>query len=231
MGASRSRYFAQRKSEVPTRPIITEPIRPHHSGQRRNGAVSTLDHSKRKEVIMPRITVVDPATATGEAKRLLDAVQAGLGVTPNFIRALANAPAALEGFLGLYTIAGKGVLDHRTRERIALAVAEQNGCQYCVSAHTAIGRKVGLDNAEIDAARRGTSADPKAAAAVAFAKALAASAGEVTMAEFNAARQALSEAEIMEVIAHVALNVFTNLIGKSTQIPIDFPEVKLLKAA
>jgi uncharacterized peroxidase-related enzyme len=180
---------------------------------------------------MPRITVVDPVTATGEAKRLLDAVQAGLGVTPNFVRALAHAPAALEGFLGLYTIAGKGVLDHRTRERIALAVAEQNGCQYCVSAHTAIGRKAGLDNAEIHAARRGTSAEPKAAAAVAFAKALAASAGEVTAAEFNAARQALSEAEIMEVIAHVALNVFTNLIGKSTQIPIDFPEVKLLHAA
>lgn len=112
-----------------------------------------------------------------------------------------------------------------------MAVAEQNGCQYCVSAHTAIGRKAGLDAAEIDAARRGTSADPKAAAAVAFAKALAASAGEVTTAEFNAAKRALSDAEIMEVIAHVALNVFTNLIGKSTQIPIDFPQVQLLKAA
>jgi hypothetical protein len=71
------------------------------------------DHHKRKELNNPRITVVNPAAATGEAKRLLDAVQARLGVTPNFVRALAHAPAALEGFLGLYTIAGKGVLDHR----------------------------------------------------------------------------------------------------------------------
>lgn len=179
---------------------------------------------------MSRITMVDPATATGEAKQLLGAVQAKLGVTPNFIRVLAHSPAALEGFLGLFTIAGKGALDHKTRERIALAIAEQNSCQYCVSAHTAIGRKAGLDNAEIAAARTGTSADPKAAAAVVFAKALAASSGEVTNAEYDAAKSALSEAEMVEVVAHVALNIFTNMIGKSTKIAIDFPEVNLLAA-
>jgi uncharacterized peroxidase-related enzyme len=180
---------------------------------------------------MPRLTVVDPATATGETKTMLDAVHAQFGVTPNFIRVLANSSAALEGFLGLFTIAGKGALDHKTRERIALAIAEQNSCQYCVSAHTAIGRKAGLDNAEIAAARSGASAEPKAAAAIAFAKALAASSGEVTTAEFNAAQAALNEAEIVEVIAHVALNIFTNMIGKSSKISIDFPEVQLLKAA
>ena len=180
---------------------------------------------------MSRITVIDPATATGEAKPLLDAVQAKLGITPNFIRVLANSPAALEGFLGLFAITGKGVLDHPTRERIALAVAEQNSCQYCVSAHTAIGSQVGLDNAEIQAARRGTSAHPKAAAAVAFAKALATSSGDVTTAEFDAAKAALDDAEMVEVIAHVALNIFTNMIGKSSRIAIDFPEVALLQAA
>lgn len=180
---------------------------------------------------MSRLTAVDPATATGEAKQMLDAVQSKLGVTPNFIRVLANSPAALEGFLGLFTIAGKGELDHKTRERIALAIAEQNSCQYCVSAHTAIGRKAGLDNAEIAAARNGFSADPKAAAAVAFAKALAASSGELTNGEFAAAKAALSEAEMVEVIAHVALNIFTNMVGKSSKIAIDFPEVKLLHAA
>lgn len=180
---------------------------------------------------MSRITVVDPATATGHSKTLLDAVQSSLGVTPNFIRVLANSPAALESFLGLHSITNSGVLDVQTRERIALAVAEQNSCQYCVSAHTAIGRKAGLNAAEINAARRGTSADPKAAAATALARALTAGVGEVTDAEFDAARAALSEAEIVEVIAHVALNVFTNLIGKATLIDIDFPEVELLKAA
>ncbi|MSO99301.1 MAG: carboxymuconolactone decarboxylase family protein [Rhodospirillaceae bacterium] len=180
---------------------------------------------------MSRITAIDPATATGEAKALLDAVQASLGVTPNFIRVLANAPAALEGFLGLFTIANKGVLEHKTRERIALAVAEQNSCQYCASAHTAIGRKAGLDNAEILAARNGTSAEPKAAAVVAFAKALATSSGDITNAEFAAAKLALTEAEIVETIAHVALNIFTNIVGKASKVAIDFPEVKLLKAA
>jgi uncharacterized peroxidase-related enzyme len=185
----------------------------------------------KRMTIMSRISTVDPATATGEAKTLLSAVQANLGVTPNFIRVLAHAPAALEGFLGLYTIASKGVLDHKTRERIALAVAEQNSCQYCASAHTAIGRKAGLDNVEILAARNGTSAEPKAAAVVAFAKALAAGSGDITNAEFAAAKLALNESEMVETIAHVALNIFTNIIGKASQTVIDFPEVKLLKAA
>jgi AhpD family alkylhydroperoxidase len=89
---------------------------------------------------MARVTVIDPTTATGETKQLLDAVQTGLGMVPNFIRVLANSPAALGAFLGLHGIAGAGALDSQTRERIALAVAEQNACQYCVSAHTAIGR-------------------------------------------------------------------------------------------
>lgn len=180
---------------------------------------------------MSRLTVVDPASARADAKPLLDAVQSSLGMVPNFVRVLANAPAALEGFLGLYVIAGKGALDAQTRERIALAVAEANACQYCVSAHAAVGRQAGLDDAEIAAARHGTSADPKGAAAVTFARALVASMGAMSNAEFQAARDALTEEEVVEVIAHVALNVFTNLLGKSAQVPIDFPEVALLRAA
>lgn len=180
---------------------------------------------------MPRITIVDPQTAKAEVKPMLDAVQAKLGMTPNFIRVLANSPVALEGFLGLYTIAGKGALDASTRTRIALAVAEQNACQYCVSAHTAIGRSVGLGEDEMVAARQGGSRDAKAAAAVRFARALVASTGAVSSAEFDAARADLSEEEVVEVIAHVALNIFTNLIGKSTQVAIDFPEVALHRAA
>lgn len=180
---------------------------------------------------MSRITIVDPATATGKAKSLLDAVQAQLGVMPNFIRVLANAPAALEGFLGLYSIAGNGVLDQATRTRIALAVAEQNGCQYCVSVHTALGQGAGLADSEIAAAREGSSAEPKADAAVKFARALVASLGEVSTDQFDAARAALTEEELIEVITHVALNVFTNILGKSTQVEIDFPEVALLSAA
>lgn len=181
---------------------------------------------------MARVAVIDPQTATGEAKSLLDAVQSALGMVPNFIRVLANSPAALNAFLGLHGIAGAGALDPMTRERIALAVAEQNACQYCVSAHTAIGRKVGLDNQEMLANRMGRSSDAKAEAALTFARALVEQTGQVNKAEFDAVRAAgHSDGEVVEIITHVALNVFTNLLGKATQVEIDFPKIDLNKAA
>lgn len=178
---------------------------------------------------MHRIQVVDPKTATGETKGLFDAAQAQLGAIPNFLRVLAHSPKALAGFLNLYGALDAATLDRATRERIALVVAEGNSCAYCLSAHTAIGHNAGLSNEEMLRNRRGSSADAKAAAAVAFAKALNDHTGEVTPAEFRAVRQAgLSDAEIVEIIAVVALNVFTNLIGKSTGIDIDFPTVSPL---
>jgi len=193
-------------------------------------------NSQRKEFIMARVQVVDPRTATGPAKALLDAVQAQLGGTPNFIRVLANAPKALEGFLGLYGALGGFDIDKATQERIALAVAESNACQYCVSAHTAIGRGAGLSNEEMALNRQGRStADGKAAGAVVLSKALNDNLGDITTAELDAARAAgLSDGEIVEVITIVALNVFTNLLGKATRVEIDFPKVELmggLKAA
>ncbi len=177
---------------------------------------------------MTRIQMIHPQTATGEAKVLLDAVQAQLGVTPNFIRVLANSPKALEGFLGLYGALGKFALDKPMQERIALAVAESNSCQYCVSAHTAIGRGAGLSNDEMTLNRRGASADARAAAVVMFAKALNDNLGDITGAEFDAARNAgLSDAEVVEIIAVVVLNIFTNILGKAARIDIDFPKVEL----
>jgi len=185
---------------------------------------------------MARVAVIDPQTATGEAKQLLDAVQSGLGMVPNFIRVLANSPAALSAFLGLHAIAGSGALDPQTRERIALAVAEQNACQYCVSAHTAIGRKAGLANDEMLANRQGRSsdakADAKADAALIFTRALVTHTGQVSKAEVDAVRAAgHSDGEIIEIITHVAMNIFTNLLGKSTQVEIDFPKIDLSPTA
>lgn len=181
---------------------------------------------------MARVAVIDPQTATGEARDLLDAVQSALGMVPNFIRILANSPAALQAFLGLHGIAGAGALDALTRERIALAVAEQNACQYCVSAHTAIGRKAGLDTEEMLANRKGQSGDLKAGAALAFARALVEHSGQVSLTEFDAVRAAgHSDAEIIEIITHVAMNIFTNLLGKATQVEIDFPTIALNDAA
>ncbi len=181
---------------------------------------------------MSRIHPVDARTAAGEARQLLDAVRSQLGAVPNFLRVLAHSPRALGAFPGMHSSRGGGALHHATQERIALAVAEGNGCEYCVSAHAAIGRIAGLRNEEMLLNRQGGSADQKAAAAVAFARALDEQRGEVTGAEFDAARAAgLSDAEIVEVIAAVALNFFTNIIGKSTRVEIDFPKVRLLPGA
>ncbi len=177
---------------------------------------------------MSRINTVTPATANAEQQALFNAIQAKLGIVPNFLKILANSPSALRAFLGLHSIAGEGSLDAPTRERIALAVAQQNACEYCVSAHTAIGRKAGLDNAEIKANRTGTSQDAKAAVAVKFARSLVDNMGEVTTAEITEVREAgFSDADIVEIITHVAMNIFTNIIGKASHVDIDFPKVGL----
>lgn len=175
-----------------------------------------------------RILPLHPDAAGPEAKAALDKAAAAIGATPNFVKVLAHSPAALNAFTGLHALAGRGDLDPQTRERIALAVAQQNGCQYCVSAHTALGRNAGLTPNEILANRNGASTDPKAAAALAFAQALVDTLGDVSPAEFDAVREAgHSDAEIVEIIGHVALNIFTNLIGKATKVAIDFPKVEL----
>lgn len=181
---------------------------------------------------MSRIHTVSPDSATAEQKALFDAIRAQLGTVPNFLKIFANSPAALRAFLGLHTINGEGALDPQTRERIALAVAQANECDYCVSAHTAIGRKAGLSNTEMEANRAGTSQDARAGAAVAFARALVANTGDVTSAELAAVRNAgYTDAEIVEIITHVGLNILTNLVGKASQVDIDFPKVDLKKAA
>jgi len=181
---------------------------------------------------MARIRIVAPESASAEQKALYGAIQAKLGVVPNFLRVFANSPAALKAFLGLHGIAGEGSLDPQTRERIALAIAQQNSCGYCLSAHAAIGRKAGLSAAEIEANRAGASQDAKAAVAVKFARSLVAHMGEVTTAELLEMRAAgYSESDIVEVITHVGMNILTNLIGKAGRVDIDFPQVELGRAA
>lgn len=181
---------------------------------------------------MARINVVTHETANAEQKALFEAIQSKLGIVPNFLKVFANSPEALKAFLGLHGIANAGSLDALTRERIALALAQQNACQYCLSAHTAIGRKAGLDNAEIEANRAGSSHDAKAAAAVRFARALVAHSGEITSAELADVRNAgYGDAEVVEIITHVGMNILTNILGKASHVDIDFPKVELRPAA
>ena len=177
---------------------------------------------------MSRIDTVTSETANPEQKDLLDAIQNKLGMVPNFLGILAQSPDALNAFLGLHSISEKGALDPQTRERIALTVAQGNGCEYCVSAHTAIAGNAGLSADEINANRAGSSLETKAAVAIKFAGALNEHLGEVTQAEFDAVRRAgYSNAEIVEIITHVGMNILTNIIGKATRVDIDFPKISL----
>lgn len=179
--------------------------------------------------------IITPATidAAPEASRpFLDAVKKQIGSVPNLFRIVSNSPAALEGYLGLNGSLAKGKLPPATRERIALAVAEINGCGYCLAAHSQFGRSLAkLDSTEIAANRHGTSTDAKAAVAVRFAAAIAHKRGAIDAAELIAVRDAgYSDAEIVEIIAHVALNTLTNYVNEVLATEIDFPVVEALAA-
>lgn len=181
---------------------------------------------------MPRIPAIDPRTATGTSKELLDAVQQKLGRAPNLMRVLANAPAALNGYLGLSTALGGGTLDAKVREQIALTVAEINSCQYCLSAHTAIGGMVGLSSDAIAAARSAKASDPKTTAILALARTLVVNRGHLTDPELAKAKHAgLSDGEVIEVTANVALNILTNYVNHVAQTVVDFPPVAAAAAS
>lgn len=171
-----------------------------------------------------------PATiseAPASAQPMLEAVKKQIGVVPNLFRLVANSPAALEGYLGLSGALAKGRLPAATRERIALAVAEINGCGYCLSAHTEFGKKLAkLDDAEIAANRNGGSNDPKADAAVRFAAKVATARGHVSDDDVRAVKLAgYGDGQVIEIVQHVALNTWTNYINEVAKTEIDFPVI------
>jgi uncharacterized peroxidase-related enzyme len=183
---------------------------------------------------MSRINI--PATiaeAPAASQPLLEAVRKQLGVVPNLFRLVSTSPQSLEGYLGLSAALGKGTLPKPTHERIALAVAEVNGCSYCLSAHSYLGRNVAhLDDAEIIANRSGRSNDSQADAAVRFAAEVARERGHVGPESLRAVRAAgYTDAQIIEMVLHVALNTWTNYVNVVAKTDIDFPVVEVLRAA
>ena len=178
---------------------------------------------------MQRITAINPTEATGKTKQLLDAVQAKLGMTPNLMKTLAAAPAALEAYLNFGAALTTGHLDAKLREQIALTVAQANSCEHCLSAHTAIGKMVGLKPEEIAASREARSADAKRAAGLQFAQALVVQRGEVTDSAIAQVKEAgYSEGDIAEIVANVAINIFTNYFNHVARTDVDFPKVSVL---
>ncbi len=181
---------------------------------------------------MSRITVPTFETAPGASQPMLEAVKKQLGVIPNSFRVLSLSPAALQGLLGLTGALGKA-LDLKTRERIAIAIAQSNDCDYCLSAHSYIALNLAkIDAAEIALARKGASADPRTNAAVVFALKINEERGKVSDADVQTVKAAgFTDAQIVEIIALVAENIFTNLLNIVADTEIDFPVVLTAEAA
>lgn len=181
---------------------------------------------------MSRISPVARDTNNDAVRRNFDVIQKRLGMVPNMMRTIAHSPQALEGYLGLSGALSRGVLPAQMQEQIALAVAEVNACDYCLSAHSALGRGAGLSDDQLEASRAGQASDPKASAALQFARAVVERRGGVTDSDLARVRAAgFADAEVVEIIAHVALNVFTNYFNRTAQTEIDFPKVTARQVA
>ncbi len=175
---------------------------------------------------MQRITALQPSTAAAPAKTLLDAVQKKIGMVPNLFATIAHSPAALQAYLQQSEALATGHLTAALREQVALTTAGFNGCDYCASAHTLMGKGAGVSAEEATSNLLGRSNDAKTQAALDFSKAILRTRGHVSDAELAAVRAAgFTDAEIVELVANVAINVFTNYFNNVAKTVVDFPHV------
>ncbi|MBY4599412.1 peroxidase-related enzyme [bacterium BD-1] len=181
---------------------------------------------------MSRVPLHTASTAPAASQPLLAQVQGAFGVTPNMFRAVANSPAALQLMWAGFGALGGGSLPAKLGEQVAVAIADRNRCEYCLAAHTALGRKAGASASEMAEAQAGRSADPQTAAALAFALKVVEHRAAVTAADVQELRNAgFSDEAVVELLAHVALNLFTNYVNVALAVPVDFPKVALRQAA
>jgi uncharacterized peroxidase-related enzyme len=181
---------------------------------------------------MPRIQPVNRKNADAKSSNLLNAVEKQMGMLPNMIATMANSLPVAQAYLGFVQHISAGSLPAALREQIALTVSEVNQCDYCLSAHTLLGRKAGLGETDVLDARHGTAADEKAHAAVAFARKIVQDRGHVSDEDVAEVRRAgYSDGEIAEIVANVALSTFTNYFNRVVDTEIDFPAVHSLAMA
>jgi uncharacterized peroxidase-related enzyme len=173
-----------------------------------------------------RISPLDRDTSNDRLRKTFDAIHTQLGVVPNMMRTMAQSPAVLDAYLAFGGSLRKGLLPASLQEQIALTVAEANACDYCLSVHSVLGRGAGLSADDVEASRDGHASDPRAAAALGFAQGLIDRRGAVTEQDVARVRAAgFGDGEIVEIIAHVGLNVFTNYFNRAVHTEIDFPVV------
>lgn len=176
---------------------------------------------------MSRLPIQNVESATGSNKDIFAALQKGLGMVPNMAKVMANSPAVLQSWVQFNSALGTAKLSAQIREQIALLTAESNACTYCLSAHSALGKMVGLNQAQIDGARHLESSDPRTFAALTFAQAVIDRRGGVGDSDIKAVRTAgFNDAEVAEIVAAVALNFFTNFFNRAFDVDVDFPRVE-----
>lgn len=179
---------------------------------------------------MSYINLKSPQEATGPHKKIFEQIEKGFGKVPNMFLAIGNSPAALESMWSSFGALSKGKLGARLGEKIAVLVADINRCEYCLAAHTVLGQGAGNSAAEMTAAQAGESSDPRTQAALNFAARLVRVRGQVSKSDIADVKAAgFSDEEIAEILAHVALNTFTNYTNVAFDVPVDFPAVPLRK--
>jgi uncharacterized peroxidase-related enzyme len=187
-----------------------------------------LSFNLKGNIMTARLALQTRDTATAASRDLLDRIHGAFGATPNMFRAVANSPAALASMWGAFGALGNGTLPAQLGEQIAVAIADINDCEYCLAAHTVLGRKAGATQDEMAAAQAGRSDDPRTAAALAFATRVVRQRAKVDAHDVDALRRAgFDDGQIMEIMAHVALNLFTNYVNVAFAVPVDFPHVSL----
>ena len=176
---------------------------------------------------MSRLPAIDPDQAPACLQPILSDIHASLGAIPNLFRVATNSPASLDALAGAAGALSKGAIKAAAREAIALTVAEANGCDYCLSAHAVLGTGAGLSEVDIEDARHGRAADAKLNAILTFSRTLVINRGNVTNSDFaQLGRAGVTNGEIVEIVANVALNIFTNYLNKVADTEIDFPVVR-----
>ena len=181
---------------------------------------------------MSRVQLINANEATEDRKAILNQINGAFGVVPNMFRAVANSPAALKSMWGSFGALGSGILGAKLGEKIAVAIADRNRCEYCLAAHTVLGQNAGASTLEMAAAQAGQSDDAQTAAALRFALKLVANRAQIADADITELRTVgFNDEQIVEIMAHVALNIFTNYVNVAFDVPIDFPKVNLRAAA
>ena len=181
---------------------------------------------------MSNIKLIDPATTTAEHQKTFNQIHNAFGTIPNMFKAIGNSSAALNSMWTSFEALGQGTLGHQLGEQLAVLVANINRCEYCLAAHTMLGQNAGLTAVQMSEAQVGKSSDMKVQAALNFASKIVSERAHISTHDIEQIKQAgFNDADIAELIAHVALNIFTNYTNVAMAVPVDFPQVELIQAA